>query len=160
MPCTFLNVVLRAVLIASVALFLGGGDAQAQLRRLSESEVKALTLKAVELIRQEGPEAAFARFNVAGEFKHDEIYVNVIDFDGAWRCYPPHPDWVGRSVLNVKDLDGRYLVQEILAAGIERGEGWVEYKWMNPATKSVQPKRTFVKRVPGKELVAYIGIYD
>lgn len=151
---------LRAFLIAVMTLFLVAGDAGAQAGRLSEDEVRALTLKAAELIRQEGPEAAFKRFNQVGEFKHGEIYVNVIDFEGVWRCYPPRPDWVGRSVLNVKDQDGRYLVQEILSAGLERGEGWVEYKWMNPATNTVQPKRTYVKRVPGKALVTYIGLYD
>lgn len=149
---------LRAFLTGVVAVLLFAGGACAQTR-LSENDIRALTVKAVELIRQEGFEAASRRFNQTGEFKHGEIYVNVIDFEGVWLCYPPRPEWVGRSVLNVKDQDGRYLVQEILAAGIERGEDWVEYKWMNPATNTVQPKRTYVKRVPGKEMVAYIGIY-
>ncbi|HSV28793.1 MAG TPA: cache domain-containing protein [Candidatus Omnitrophota bacterium] len=151
---------LRTLVLALMVAVSAVAPACADSHKLTPDQVRALTIKAVDLIQSEGLAAASARFNALGEFKHGEIYVNVIDFEGVWLCYPPNPELVGRSVLNVKDLDGRYLVQEILATAIDRGEGWVEYKWMNPANQMVQPKRTFVKRVPGKALVAYIGLYE
>ena len=139
----------------------GGRKASlADSRRPTAEEVRTLTLKAADLIVREGLAAAIDRFNLPGEFKQGEIYVNVIDFEGVWRCYPPKPEWVGQSVLNVKDVDGRYLVQEILAMAIDPGEGWVEYKWLNPASRTIRPKRTFVKRVPGKQLITYVGFYE
>jgi signal transduction histidine kinase len=139
-------------------LILAVGGAQAQTRP-TQDEVKALTLKAAELIAAQGLDEASRQFNQEGEFKHGEIYVNVIDFDGVWKVYPPKPDGVGRSVLNVKDPDGKYLVQDIIKVAKESGEGWTEYRWVNPAANQIQPKVTFVKRVPGKDLIAYVGIY-
>src|SRR5689334_23078467 len=71
--------------------------------KYSPDDAKALTLKAVELIQSKGLDGARPVLNAEGEFKHDELYVNVIDIAGTWRVYPPMPDSVGRNMLNVKD---------------------------------------------------------
>lgn len=122
-------------------------------------DAKALTLKAADLVAAKGLDEAAKAFNAEGEFKHGEIYVNVIDLDGVWKVYPPRPAGVGQSVLNVKDADGRFLVQDIIATAKGAGEGWVEYRWLNPASSKIEPKVTYVKRVPGQDLIAYVGIY-
>ena len=121
--------------------------------------VRALTLKAVTLLADEGVEAARSRFHAQGEFRFGEIYVNVIDLNGAWVIYPPAPKNEGKSVLNVTDSDGKLLVKEIIKVAEDQGEGWVEYRWLNPASNRIEPKLTFVKRVPGKDLIAYVGLY-
>jgi signal transduction histidine kinase len=41
----------------------------------------------------------------------------------------------------------------------ENGEGWTEYRWINPVSNKVEPKLTYVKRVAGKDIAASIGIY-
>jgi hypothetical protein len=40
-------------------------------------------------------------------------------------------------------------------APMRSGEG----RWVNPAIKEVGPKVTDVKRVPGTDLIAYVGVY-
>lgn len=125
----------------------------------TQDEAKALALKAADLIAAKGMEEAVKVFNEKGDFNYGEIYVNVIDLDGIWRAYPPRPAGVGQNVLNVKDPDGRMIVQEILTLAKDKGEGWVEYRWMNPTTNKIQPKVTYVKKVPGLDYVAYVGIY-
>ncbi|KAF0224920.1 MAG: methyl-accepting chemotaxis [Rhodospirillaceae bacterium] len=121
--------------------------------------VRALTLKAAALLADEGVEAARPRFHAQGEFRFGEIYVNVIDLNGAWVIYPPTPRNEGKSVLNVTDSDGKLLVREIIKVAEDQGEGWVEYRWLNPASNRIEPKLTFVKRVAGKDLIAYVGLY-
>lgn len=133
--------------------------AVAQDAKLSQDDAKALTLKAAELIAAKGLDDAAKTFNTEGEFKHGELYVNVIDFTGVWKVYPPRPAGVGQSVINVKDPDGRFIVQDVLAVAKDKGEGWVEYRWLNPATNKIEPKVSYVKRVPGQDLVAYVGVY-
>ncbi|AWU94690.1 cache domain-containing protein [Azospirillum ramasamyi] len=133
--------------------------AAAQAAQPTQEDAKAITLKAADLIAAQGLEEASKAFNADGPFKHGEIYVNVIDFAGVWKVYPPRPAGVGQSVINVKDPDGRFIVQDVLAVAKEKGEGWVEYRWLNPASNRIEPKITYVKRVPGQELVAYVGIY-
>jgi len=121
--------------------------------------VREITLKAVALLADQGADAARPQFHALGEFRFGEIYVNVIDLNGAWVIYPPAPRNEGKSVLNVTDSDGKLLVKEIIKVAEDQGEGWVEYRWLNPASNRIEPKLTFVKRVPGKNLIAYVGLY-
>lgn len=147
------------VLLAAAVLFAAVHPAGAETRRPVQEQAREITLKAVDLIAAKGLDAAAEEFNRDGEFKYGEIYVNVVDFAGVWKVYPPRPAGVGMSVINVKDPDGHDIVRDILAVARESGEGWVEYRWLNPASNRIEPKVTFVKRVPGQELVAYVGVY-
>ena len=79
--------------------------------------------------------------------------------DGKWLVYPPKPAGEGQSVINVKDADGKMLVQDIIKIAKEKGEGWIEYRWLNPVSNKIEHKITYVKRVPNADLVAYVGIY-
>ncbi|MCA1909832.1 MAG: cache domain-containing protein [Magnetospirillum sp.] len=122
-------------------------------------QVREITLRAAALVADRGVDEARRAFHGAGDFRFGEIYVNVIDRNGAWVIYPPAPKNEGKSVLNVTDSDGKLLVKEIIKVAEEQGEGWVEYRWLNPASNRIEPKLTFVKRVPGKDLIAYVGLY-
>jgi cytochrome c len=128
--------------------------------KYSRDDAKALTLKAVEVIQSKGLDGARPVLSAEGEFKHDELYVNVIDLAGIWRIYPPMPSGEGRSVLNVKDATGKFLVKDIIKTATEEGDGWVEYRWLNPASNEIEPKISYVKRIPGTDLIAYVGIYQ
>ncbi|UEM21396.1 cache domain-containing protein [Skermanella mucosa] len=149
----------RIALVGAIVLMLAGA-AGADSAKPTRDEVEALTLKAATLIESRGIEAAREVFNQAGEFRFGEIYVNVIDLTGTWLAYPPRPAGVGQNVINLKDPDGRFMVKDILKVATESGQGWVSYRWLNPVSNRIEPKNSFVKRVPGKDLVAYIGIYE
>jgi len=125
----------------------------------TQEQVKALTLKAATQVARDGIERARETFHTDGEFKWGEIYVNVIDENGTWLIYPPNPRNEGKSVLNVKDAEGKLLVQDIIAVAKGRGEGWVEYRWLNPATNRIEPKLSYVKAVPERHVITYIGLY-
>lgn len=150
----FLKVLSVAVIAAAVA----AGAAFAQAKKPTQDEVKAIAIKAADFIAAKGVDEAAKAFVTEGEFKFGEIYVNVIDAQGNWVIYPPKPENKGKSVLNFIDEDGKELGKDILNTGL-KGEGWTEYRWKNPATNTIQPKITYVKKVPGKDLVAYVGIY-
>jgi len=139
-------------------LAVAAGPSRAAVK-YTPDDAKALALKAVALIEAKGLDGARVVLNAEGEFRHDELYVNVIDMAGTWRVYPPMPSGEGRSVLEVKDATGKYIVRDIIKAASEQGEGWTEYRWLNPATKEIGPKITYLKRVPGTDLIAYVGVY-
>lgn len=152
----------RALWVLLAALLVAGVHPPGALAQPGDPEreqVRAIALKAAELIAARGLEAAAAVLNREGEFRHGALYVTVIDFAGVWKVYPPRPAGVGISVINVKDPDGRDIVRDILSVARDAGEGWVDYRWLNPASNRIEPKTTFVKRVPGQELVAYAGLY-
>jgi signal transduction histidine kinase len=131
----------------------------AAVDRHSPDEAKAVTLRAAAVLSKHGIDEARRMFHADGLFKYDEIYVNVIDFNGTWLIYPPNPRNEGKSVLNVKDADGKLLVQDIIRVAQNDGEGWVEYRWLNPATNKIEMKQTFVKRVENPRVITYVGVY-
>ncbi|MDR3517994.1 MAG: cache domain-containing protein [Azospirillaceae bacterium] len=154
----------RAVVWHLMLLFVMAGLALVPLAGRAEAaasrdEVKALTLKAAEIVATRSLDEARRIFHNDTAFKHDEIYVNVIDLNGVWLVYPPRPAAEGQSVINVKDADGKALVQEIIRIAREQGEGWVEYRWFNPVSNRIEQKITFVERVAHKDMITYIGIY-
>lgn len=151
-----------ALLIAS-ATGMPGSDvsriAHADNLKPTPDEIVDLTRRAVSIVETQGVEAARELFNKEGEFKFGEIYVNLLDFKGAWLIYPPRPASVGLNVINLKDADGKSLIQDIIRTARENGEGWVQYRWINPVSNRVEPKLTYVKRVDGKDIAASVGIY-
>lgn len=149
----------KSLIVCLATIWFANHPVSAQSAKPTQDEVQALTVKAADLIAAKGLDEAAKVFNAEGDFKHGEIYVNVINFEGVWKVYPPRPAGVGQSVVNVKDSDGKLLVQEIIKIAKENGEGWTEYRWLNPETNKIQPKVTYVKRVKDQELIAYIGIY-
>ncbi|CUW39799.1 putative Methyl-accepting chemotaxis protein [Magnetospirillum sp. XM-1] len=148
----------RRLVLVGLAAALAATTATAA-ERPTQEQVQALTLKAAALLAANGVEKAREAFHREGEFRFGEIYVNVIDGNGTWLIYPPNPRNEGKSVLNAKDSGGKLLVQEIISVARDKGEGWVEYQWLNPASNRIEPKITYVKAVPGKDLITYIGLY-
>jgi signal transduction histidine kinase len=146
-------------MLAVLAMCLSAFAALGQEAKPSADEVKALTVKATQLVLDKGIDAARAVFYQDGEFKHGEIYVNVLDTKGAWVVYPPKPEGVGKVIINLQDADGRFLVQDILKMAAENGEGWVEYRWKNPVSNKIQLKQSYVKKVSGTDYVVYVGVY-
>lgn len=122
-------------------------------------EVKALTIEAAKLVQSGGLDPARRAFHADGPFRFGEIYVNVIDGNGTWLVYPPNPKHEGKSVFNVRDADGKLLVQDIIRVARDKGEGWVEYRWLNPVSNRIEPKMSYVKAVPNKDMVVYVGMY-
>ena len=151
-PALALTTALACALVVSA-------PARADHDKPTRDEVVALTRKAAAIVETQGIQAAREIFNTDGEFKYGEIYVNLIDFKGTWLIYPPRPASVGQNVINLKDTDGRSLIQDIVKVARENGEGWTEYRWINPVSNKVELKFTYVKRVADKDIAASIGIY-
>lgn len=150
---------LAAASALALVLAVTAGTARADDLKPTPDQVVDLTRRAVAIIEAQGVEAAREIFNKEGEFKFGEIYVNLLDFKGSWLIYPPRPASVGLNVINLKDADGKSLIQNIIKAARDNGEGWVEYRWINPVSNKIEPKLTYVKRVAGKDIAASIGIY-
>ena len=147
----FLSLATGAALLASLPV--------GATEKATADQVRALTLEAAKLLQERDLDQARRSFHADGPFRFGEIYVNVIDGNGTWLVYPPNPRHEGKSVLNVRDADGKLLVQDIVRTARDKGEGWVEYRWLNPVSNRIEPKMSYVKQVPGKDMVVYVGIY-
>jgi cytochrome c len=142
----FRTFVLLGLLLSSLA---HAGD------RGTLEEAKAMSLRAADLLRQEGPDKAFPVFNdKAGEFHDRDLYVMVYDNTGLNVAHGANAALIGKQLIDLKDTDGKPLIRELVSV---EDQGFVEYKWPNPITKKIEQKATYVVRV-GDYLVG-VGAY-
>lgn len=124
-------------------------------------EAVAMVKKASEFLKKNGKEKAFAEFNnPKGQFIQKDLYIFAFgaNGDGVELANGANVKLVGKNVLEMKDADGKFLIKDILALGMSKeGKGWVDYKWPNPSTGTVDGKRTYVERVD--DVVIGCGIY-
>jgi len=121
-------------------------------------EAKAMVEKAAKLLAAEGKDKAFPVFDdSAGVFVDRDLYVFVLDSQGTTVAHGVNKALIGKSLLNIKDADGKAFIKEILDLANSKGEGWVDYKWPNPTTKKVEAKSSYVKKVG--DVIVGVGVY-
>lgn len=65
----------------------------------------------------------------------------------------------GSNHLQLRDVNGKYFIQEMIEVAKTKGSGWVEYSWTNPLTKKLQTKVTYVKKVEGADVFIGCGVF-
>jgi cytochrome c len=108
-------------------------------------EAKAMAVKAAAYLQSVGPVKAFPEFDAKdGPWRDRDLYVTVQNRQGVMVAHGTNPGLIGRSVLELKDVDGKPFNHEIHEI---KDAGWVTFKWQNPLTKAVEPKTMYVIRV-------------
>jgi cytochrome c len=135
-----------ALLSASVAFAAG---------QATPDEAKAMAIKAAAYLKSAGPDKAFPEFSAKDSAWHDrDLYVIVQDSKGNMVAHGTNPGLIGKSVLDLKDVDGKPFNRETQAI---KDDGWINFKWQNPVTKTVEAKTQYIVRV-GEYLVG-VGAY-
>ena len=53
---------------------------------------------------------------------------------------------VGKSLLDIKDVQGKAFVREQVAIARTKGNGWVEFEWINPVSQKMEHRITYLER--------------
>ena len=85
------------------------------------------------------------------------LYLFVYDLNGVVLAHGAEVNLLGVNRLNVKDPDGKQYVKDFVAVGQKKGGGWVDYKRMNPDTKQIEHKTSYVLAEEG--VVIGCGMY-
>jgi cytochrome c len=118
-------------------------------------EAKAMAIKAAAYLKSVGPEKALPEFSAKdGPWRDRDLYVFVDDSKGVMVANSTNPGLIGRSVLELRDVDGKAFHHEIVAI---TDAGWVNFKWRNPSTNAVEPKTTYEVRVG--DYIVGVGAY-
>jgi len=145
---------MRLVLMLLAALFAATA-AMAAGDRGTADEAKALAIKAAQYLKEVGAEKAFAAFDAKDGPWHDrDLYVFVQDDAYTVRAHGTIPAFIGKSFPDLKDVDGKPFTRMQQAI---QTEGWIEYKWQDPVTKAIRPKKTYAVRVG--EFTVAVGTY-
>ena len=115
----------------------------------------ALVDKAVALIESKG-KSAFPEFKKKdSEWLKGETYIFIADMSGTILMHPANPELETKSIIDLKDANGKVFMREFIETAKTKGSGWVDYMWPKPGEKSPSKKRSYVKRtkMPDGEMV-------
>jgi cytochrome c len=88
---------------------------------------------------------------------NQELYLVVYGLDGVVRAHGANARLVGAAMLEMLDVDGRPYIKERIQQAKAKGSFWQSYKYINPATKKIEPKRMYCERLDDSVVCA--GIY-
>lgn len=125
-----------------------------------ESEAQQMVDKAAQSFREKGKAHTVKLFNsTAGPFRKGELYVFAMTFDGVFLAHAANREFVGTSQADRKDARGNPLFPPMLETAKNPGSGWVEYWWPRHGEKEPTLKRTYIRRVPGEDILLGAGFY-
>jgi cytochrome c len=144
----------RFLLLALLAICVPWSTASAG-DRATPDEAKVMAEKAATYLKDNGFDKACPVFHAKdGGFQDRDLYVTVQDSKANMVCHGTTAALEGKNMLNLKDVDGKAFNVEIQAV---KETAWVEFKWINPVSKQVEPKKTYQIRVG--EYIVGVGAY-
>ena len=125
---------------------------------VSKDEAVAMVQKAVATIKAEGTEHTYAEIDdPTGKFVDRDLYIVVYGLDGVVLAHGANKARIGTNQIGDKDPDGKEFVKERVELAKMEPSFWQSYKFMNPVTKTVEPKQMYCERLD--ETVVCGGIY-
>lgn len=123
-----------------------------------KDEAKDLVKRAAAYVKYQGREKGVAEINKPrGMFDKGELYVFAYDLHGTMIAHPKNPELIDRNLIDIPDSDGKLFRKEIVHKAKVRGSGWVDYVYLNPETKEMEHKTTYLLKVG--DLILCCGAY-
>ena len=123
----------------------------------SRAEAQSQVAAAVAHVKKVGMDQAIKDINSAPEWKVKGMNVIVNEMKGLVLASSLNGRLVGKNTYEAKDPNGTEFVKEMVATA-QRGEGWVDYQFVNPESKTLEERSMFVRRVPGAEVFVGVAI--
>ena len=144
-----------AIVLGSVIAALPAGAVEFGTR----DEALAMVKRVQQKFKKEGPEAAFRAINNKEPgFADRDLYPFVTELTGLCVANGVTPAVRGKNLLDLKDQDGKFMIQEFVrTASTAPGRGWVDYRWLNPVTKTIEDKSALIEKM-GDYFVG-VGVY-
>ena len=139
----------------AAALILGAAMTVTAWANATRAEAQAQVAAAVGHVKKVGLEQAIKDFNAAPEWKAKGMNVIVNDMGGLVLASSLNERLIGKNTLAIKDPSGKEFVKDFVATA-KKGEGWVDYQFMNPETKKLEERSMFVRKVDTGE--QFVGV--
>jgi signal transduction histidine kinase len=125
----------------------------------TRDEAVAMVRRVIEKFTQSGADATFKAVNDKSDpaFHDRDLYPFIYDLKGVNVAHGARPALVGKNLISLKDQNGVYLIQEMIALAKGPGSGWVDYKWPNPITDKIEDKSSYIEKM-GDYFVG-VGVY-
>jgi cytochrome c len=95
------------------------------------------------------------KFHVAAG---SDLYIFIYDDKGTVKAIGYNTGaLVGKNRIDMKDPDGKMVIQEFISLAKTKGKGWVDYKYPDPTDNKIKEKTSYIELSDG--LIIGSGIY-
>lgn len=125
----------------------------------TKDEAVAMVKSGISFIKANGAEKGYAEIsNKDSQFRKDDLYLVVYGLDGKCLAHGANPKQIGKDLIDLTDIDGKYFVKErVELTKANPGGFWQDYKFTNPVTKKIAPKTMYCEKLG--EAAVYGGVY-
>jgi cytochrome c len=150
---------MKATFTVALLASLAVGGAFAADGGATEKDAVAMVKKGVAAIKAGPKDKVFAEITdkLNTVYHEHDLYLTVYGLDGVVLAHGANAKFVGRNMIDLKDIDGKAFVKERVELAKSKGTFWQDYKFTNPETKKVEPKAMYCERL--EEMAVCGGIY-
>jgi cytochrome c len=132
-----------------VAALLALATLPALANNATRDEAQAMVKKGIAFIKANGVDKGYAEVsNKGGQFTDRDLYLVVYGLDGKCLAHGANPKQIGKDLIDLTDIDGKYFVKERVELAKAKPAGfWQEYKFTNPVSKKVEPKVMYCEKL-------------
>ena len=115
----------------------------------SKDDAVAMVKKGVAFLKANGVDKAYAEITAKNpQFIDRDLYLVVYGLDGKCLAHGANTKQVGKELIELTDIDGKYFVKERVALVKSKPAGvWQEYKFTNPVSKKIEQKVMYCEKV-------------
>ncbi len=122
--------------------------AMAAFAGASRDDAVAQVNAAVAHMKKVGNEKAVAEFNAEDKWKVNGMTVLVVDAQGIVHASSINAKLRGKTTLDLKDPSGKEFAKEAMALASTKGEGWLEFQFLNPESRKIVDRVMVVRKPP------------
>jgi signal transduction histidine kinase len=144
----------RATFPSGTQYLIGSGIYNMQM---DTSFIEDVVDRAATLVAERGQDAFDELRDKTGPFVFLDTYVFVDTPDGTELVNAGQPSLEGQNIIDLRDLNGKALAREYIAAALEHGSAWVEYYWYKPGHNTPARKQSYVRKVQHGQETYIVG---
>jgi TRAP-type uncharacterized transport system substrate-binding protein len=125
----------------------------------TREEAIAMVHRVQEMFKKLGPEGTFqaVKRKAPGTVDRD-LYVYILDLNGVVMANGVIPTMTtGTNLYNARDQNGKYFMREKLELCRANQHGWVDFRFLNPVTQTIEDKSSYIERTG--DYCTGVGIY-
>lgn len=113
--------------------------------------------RAAALVAERGQDAFSQLRDKTGPYLFLDTYVFVNRPDGVEVVNPAQPSLEGKNLMDLKDINGKFVAREYIGLAMTNGSGWVDYYWYKPGQNDPTRKHTYVRKVQHGDETYIVG---
>ena len=136
-------------LIASLTASLMAAGSVLASTNASRDDAVAMVKRGITFIKANGVDKGYAEITAKNpSFVDRDLYLVVYGLDGKCLAHGANPKQVGKDLIELTDVDGKYFVKDRVAMVKSKPAGaWQDYKFTNPVSKKIEPKVMYCEKL-------------